>query len=735
VTAFLVGTLLANRLYSRLGIATVALALPAMYLLGFGVWIVRFTAVTAIVVRFMQQVTQRGVSNATWSAFFNVVPSSRRGQVLAFMDGVPGQIGTMLSGVLIIVASGLAVQQVYILGLGTAIVCLGVVLLIRRAYAASLVATLREGRGEQVLEGGPGLQALAHDGRIIEELRTATRSTSVAERILAADLLGRMDATDAKDDLRRLCDDPDAGVRRVAIPGLARIGGHSKADLLARAASDEDDYVRAAAVTAFGQQPGLDPGELDAIAALEPDPSAHVRGAVAVVLGDHGQPARAQALVDALIESGRAADRIAGLEAIEQIQDGIDPAAALEHFGDPEPAVRAAALRAAAAHDLGDLGHYVSCFEDPAREVRMTAAMLVRDMRAGGPALIDVLESGSEQAREAALIGLDGHAPFVRARLLAWSEREVARATRLREHARDLRGADETSTAAFLGKVIARREAAIESELLLALSALGAPEASGLIRRCLHAIDPEVRAQAIEALDALGDPGLARGVVRLLDDQPGSGMATSVEVIAAATDLTDDQDAWVRALSLRTLWERLRDDQRSIAARVRDDPDPLIEQVVKIDEGDEAMSPDLQLVSDIDRMLILRRVPIFAALGPEDLQRVAAAAVERVWAEGDTLMREGDVGDELVVIVEGGVRVVHRDANGEHVLRTYAAGDHIGELAVLREAPRAATVIAEAAGVRGLVINGEAIHALLRERPDAAMAMLATLAERISQQS
>jgi len=135
-------------------------------------------------------------------------------------------------------------------------------------------------------------------------------------------------------------------------------------------------------------------------------------------------------------------------------------------------------------------------------------------------------------------------------------------------------------------------------------------------------------------------------------------------------------------------------------------------------------------------MLALRHVPLFAALDPEDLQRVAAAATEHSWAGGDELMAQGDLGSDLVVIVEGSVRVVHRDADGtEHLLRTYGEGAHIGELAVLRAAPRAATVIAEASGVRGLVIDGEAVQALLRERPDAAMAMLATLAERISQQT
>ena len=78
--------------------------------------------------------------------------------------------------------------------------------------------------------------------------------------------------------------------------------------------------------------------------------------------------------------------------------------------------------------------------------------------------------------------------------------------------------------------------------------------------------------------------------------------------------------------------------------------------------------------------------------------------------------------------------LVHRrPGEPDEEIRTYGEGDHIGELAVLRVAPRAATVVADAGGVRGLRISGAAVEALLRERPDAAMAMLATLAERISE--
>ena len=143
------------------------------------------------------------------------------------------------------------------------------------------------------------------------------------------------------------------------------------------------------------------------------------------------------------------------------------------------------------------------------------------------------------------------------------------------------------------------------------------------------------------------------------------------------------------------------------------------------------------ILDDLDTMLALRRVPIFEGLDPEDLQRIAVTAEEHLYPPGEALVREGDVGHELVVIVEGSVRVVHHDPDGtEHLIRRYQPGDHIGELAVLREAPRAATVIAEGDdGVRGLVIGGDALKAILRERPDAAMAMLATLAERLGTQA
>ena len=145
------------------------------------------------------------------------------------------------------------------------------------------------------------------------------------------------------------------------------------------------------------------------------------------------------------------------------------------------------------------------------------------------------------------------------------------------------------------------------------------------------------------------------------------------------------------------------------------------------------MTETSQTLGELDRMVVLRRVPLFSELDPEDLQRIAVTAQERLFPAGEALVREGDFGDELIVIVEGTVRVTKLYDETERFLRNYGAGDHIGELAVLRDRPRAATVVAEG-DVRGLCIGGEALRAILQERPEAAMAMLATLAERISYQ-
>ena len=348
--------------------------------------------------------------------------------------------------------------------------------------------------------------------------------------------------------------------------------------------------------------------------------------------------------------------------------------------------------------------------------MRVAAARILAAFDTAPPGVVEVLATDSARAQAAALTALVGHGPEVRPQVIDWAGGRLTRANDLRRArlalsdgagpaprcGRDPAGATAaTPETAFLSAILAHREHDLANLALGALVVLGAPEAGGVIRRCLRSRDTETRAQAIEALESIGDPRLSGALVGLLEEAP-----------SAAQD---------RADALR---------------RLADDDDPWIARMAReISTGGADMPETSRTLGDLETMLCLRRVPLFEGLDPEDLQRIASTTVEHVYPAGEALFREGEVGDTLIVIVEGSVRVVRAEPDGtERLIRTYSAGDHVGELAVLREAPRAATVLAEDDGVRGLVIGGDGLKAILRERPDAAMAMLATLSERISRQ-
>ena len=754
-TSFVVSLVIANRLYARFGIATAAAVLPVVYLLGFGLWIVQFSVATAAFVRFVQQVAQRGVSNAAWSAFYSVVPVERRAQVLAFNDGVPGQVGTMLSGLLLLAGGTLlAANQVFWLGALTAAICTVIVLAIRRRYGASIVSTLRAGLAEQVLEGGPGLAALSRDAQVGRELVAALAAPEPSVRTMAASLLGRIGGRDAADALTAALEDADAVVRAAALDGLVH-ARPSNPDPVVGLLADAEPPVRAAAVRALC---AIDPAEVVRHAdALVTDASPAVRGEMAVALVRAGEEDRPHALLASLVDAPTEEERIAGLEAIASLGGHAPSPRIPERLWDLSPRVRAAAVRALAAirpsedeDPAADVATQtdrllIEKLEDDDTDVRRAAAAALRARSTPASGLVEVLATGSERAQDAALIAMEGHGPAVRDAVADWVLEQVERATDLRRQQAALNavasranGANEADGADgsvdYLVALLRTRSSAIEGRLLAALAVLGAHEASGLIRRCLHSSDPEVRAQAMEALDSIGDRRLARAIVGLIEDEPSTN---GLDADAALARLASDRDRWIRAFALRAEADRLAARWRAIREQGERDPDPLVWAALAPlhEDGGSSMPETGRTLRDIDRILFLRRVPLFAGLAPEDLQRIAGSATERFYPGGEALMREGELGDELVVIVEGSVRIVRAQPDGtQREVRHYTAGDHIGELAVLRERPRAATVIADEPGVRGLVIAGSGLTSILRERPEAAMAMLATLAERISYQ-
>jgi CRP/FNR family cyclic AMP-dependent transcriptional regulator len=123
---------------------------------------------------------------------------------------------------------------------------------------------------------------------------------------------------------------------------------------------------------------------------------------------------------------------------------------------------------------------------------------------------------------------------------------------------------------------------------------------------------------------------------------------------------------------------------------------------------------------------LLRGVPLFAGCSKAELQQIAALADELDLAEGATLIREGERGREFIVVVDGTVRVTR----GGKKLRDLGSGDFIGEIALVSDVPRTATVGATSP-VRLLVITDRAFRNLLEQVPSIATKVLQSLGERL----
>ena len=95
-------------------------------------------------------------------------------------------------------------------------------------------------------------------------------------------------------------------------------------------------------------------------------------------------------------------------------------------------------------------------------------------------------------------------------------------------------------------------------------------------------------------------------------------------------------------------------------------------------------SADVPVVS----IALMRSMPLFAPLPPAAIEAVARAARERSFEPGDVIIREGDEGHSYFVIVDGEVDVSVRNA----FIRSRARGEGVGEVALLAEVPRSATV-------------------------------------------
>ena len=128
---------------------------------------------------------------------------------------------------------------------------------------------------------------------------------------------------------------------------------------------------------------------------------------------------------------------------------------------------------------------------------------------------------------------------------------------------------------------------------------------------------------------------------------------------------------------------------------------------------------------------LLRRVPYFAEIEPAKLKLLAFMSERVAFDPGKRLFRQGDPGDAAYLIIAGEAEVSAETPTGPLVLATLGANEIVGEMAILGNVPRAATVSAKGRLIT-LRISKEPFMRMVREFPSMAVAMMQELAERLA---
>jgi CRP/FNR family transcriptional regulator, cyclic AMP receptor protein len=128
---------------------------------------------------------------------------------------------------------------------------------------------------------------------------------------------------------------------------------------------------------------------------------------------------------------------------------------------------------------------------------------------------------------------------------------------------------------------------------------------------------------------------------------------------------------------------------------------------------------------------LLRSSPVLGVLSPEGVARLAAAGRVQALQPGQVLCHRGDPGDACFVVLQGEIEAVAADAEGRQVwLASLIEGAVIGEMAVLDGGPRSATLVC-VRRARLFRIDRDPVLAVLRAEPEAALALLAVLVQRL----
>ncbi len=706
--------------------------LPAGLFLGGAATILTASFAAVLVTKLISQTCLFTTDGGAFQILYLGIKKQTRPQARALIDGIckPAAIG--ITGAALVVLSG--ILKVYFLAIPAVALCLIWFWLARRNYSLYL-SGLIDALSARMLDLSEDSQGL-RDKTVELYTRKALVAAKPEEIPHLLSIIEQMDDLDWSSEIRTMLRRPEPEVKIAALDYVSRWGKPVDLSDIAAIVSHPVPEVRRAAVRAVSLS-----GEQVLVPLREsledPDPGVRAEAASALIdIGHFGGLVKGAVAVQSMIESEDTAYRIALASPISRLHARGRTELLLNLLSDPDVEVRLAALKASANTPEKDLVPVII----PQLEKARTSGMAAEALISLGPLTPEYLSSISDDAELARTFERYVYLPVILERIASPAALQVlqrvlevtgARAATPTVRAycqilqrqptfhpyregwesvlrtqvqalmkrKSLLGRSVALAGAAFLRTALEEECTIRLSDVLALIGVQAPLVKmDAIGRQLVQGDEDQRGRAREVLEHVIPVSWRGEVLDAIDFKPSASAAGSLEAVLREVVEAD----YSEGILLGALYAAANDGSPAVVALVRrcmENPSQSVRETAqfaleKTETPADSVTGGVKGANSmivVERILFLRRVPLFSCMATAELTQVASIAREVTYPAGSRIIQEGEHGDHMFLIVEGEVLI----QRGQTPVKTLGAKDFFGEMSIIDGEPRSASAVAQ----------------------------------------
>ena len=772
--------LFVGRVYSRWGLPVVLMFHPINYVIAFFAFLFRFDLFTAMYARITTNVLRTTMNNPARAVLMGLFPVSYRAVIRPFLRGTVVRIGILIGSGIIMVSEGWLHPR--FLSIAAIVFAGGWVatnFFLKRNYSKILLDLISKNMLDlKSLEEGD-VSHIFLDKKMQSQLVEAFLSSRGNTCLWYADLIKSLGIEGFDAHILSIIKDQDDRTKIGLLELLSPDAGEEAIRVFGELADPDKPDLTVATVKAANRLPV----ELSSAfnqktfkTATSPEVKAYAIG------GLYRQaPKKCQKVIESWIASDSVPTRKAGIiaagesgdnafipklnEVLErEAEDSILPfiikglrnlgdeeikTSALGYLNHPLEPVRLSVLEAIEIESDDDLRAVIGLLGDASEKVHG----LAKDKLEAAPyqnaqLLVESLTIPTRKVREG-IFGLLGSLNISDVDVFRFAQSQLERAYGNLAEAETLRRfQDGRERDLLIDHLVQKKDLRLETILRV----LATQDRSGQMRviwRGVFSADSRQKSNALEALEDTVGHSLSKGMMPLLEGLPISECLASGKKLFQLPDLDSDPETlyphllskhdWVTvALTLNLVGKEGFDGlDRGIVEDLAESKNIFIRQTAKrilgIQSDLHTKETDMEeSISISDKIFHLRDIHIFEGLSVSELAAIASVTEEKVHPQGDIVIKEGEQGDTMYMIISGEVSVIkdQEEEGVEFELARIRDGDYFGEMALFEDMARSATVRTEGE-TRLLVLHKREFTEIVREYPEIALCICKVLSSRL----